>query len=65
MAVRRLDGEDDCKDGWTCPGVWEEHAAAADVVVVGQLLEPSPVPLGSGEVAVRVPRAVLRNAKLA
>jgi hypothetical protein len=65
MTTRRLGGNDECKDGWTCPGVWEEHVGAADVVVVGELLDPSPVPLGAGEVAVRIPRAVLRDADLA
>ncbi len=65
MAMRRLSGGDECKDGWTCPGVWEEHPAAEDLVVVGQLLESSPVPLGPGEVAVRIPRTVLRNTDLA
>jgi hypothetical protein len=64
MAVRRISGDRECKDGWTCPGVWEERPAAADLVVVGQLLEPSPVPLGPGEVAVRIPRAVLRDTDL-
>jgi hypothetical protein len=53
-----------CKDGFTCPGVWEEHDGAKDVIVVSKQIGTSPVPLGPDEVAVRLPRRILRNADL-
>jgi hypothetical protein len=31
---------------------------------VGELLDPSPVPLGEGEVAIRLPRLVIRDARI-
>lgn len=63
MALRRMSG--DCKDELgTCPGLWEEDQMLEDVIAVGRLLEPSPVPLGEGEVAVRLPRRVIRDAKI-
>ncbi len=64
MALRRLTRDEQSKDGFTCPGVWEEEQHPEGVVVVGELLEPSPVPLGPGERAVRLPRHVLRDADL-
>jgi hypothetical protein len=36
-----------------------------DVIAVGTLLDPSPVPLGEGEVAIQLPRRVIGDAKLA
>ncbi|MGH3800177.1 MAG: hypothetical protein ACRDTD_08625 [Pseudonocardiaceae bacterium] len=35
-----------------------------DIIAVGKLLDPSPVPLGQGKVAVRIPRRVVRNARI-
>ncbi len=64
MALRRLTRDEMCKDGFTCPGVWEEEQRPEGLVVVGELLEPSPVPLGPGERAVRLPRQVLRDVDL-
>lgn len=69
MALRNLTGGDDqCKDQITCPGVWGddkgETLAVEDAVVVGELLDPSPVPLGARERAVRLRRSVLRRADL-
>ncbi len=61
MVLRQLATE--CKDGVTCASVWEDDAADS-VVVVGELVDPSPVPLGSGEQAVRLPRHVLGAANL-
>lgn len=65
MTLRRLDGDDAlCKDGFTCPGVWEEHEGAEDIVVVGKQIGTSPVPLGPDEVAVRLPRRILQDTDL-
>lgn len=58
MALRWLAGE--CMDGATCPGVWEDDEEDHEhTVVVGELLDPSPVPLGPSERAIRLPRSVL------
>jgi hypothetical protein len=63
MGLRRLSGQ--CEDIETCPGVWEADQYPDDVIVVGELLEPSPVPLGPGEGAVRLSRHVVCDAKVA
>lgn len=63
MAIRRLSA--DCEDGdWTCPGVWDDDEYPEDVTAVGKLLDPSPVPLGEGEVAIRIPRRVITDARI-
>lgn len=63
MAMRRLSG--DCEDNaWTCPGVWEDGEDSEDVTVVGILLDPSPVPLGEGEAAIRIPRRLIAEARI-
>jgi hypothetical protein len=65
MALRRLSGYCNCKDAIeTCPGLWEEDQMPEDVIAVGTLLDPSPVLLGEGEVAIRLPRLVIRDAKI-
>jgi hypothetical protein len=46
------------------PRLWEEDQIPEDVIAVGTLLDPSPVPLGEGEVAIRLPRQVIVDAKI-
>lgn len=58
MALRRLSGDTD----ETSPGMWDEDQMLEDVIAVGTLLDPSPVPLGEGEVAIRLPWRVVRDA---
>lgn len=55
MALRRLSGDWENAD-WTCPGVWEDDDCLEDAVVVGELVDPSPVPVGPGKVAIRLSR---------
>lgn len=63
MAIRQLSG--DCfEDDGSCPGVWDDDGCPEDVVAVGKLLDPSPVPLGEGEVAIRIPRRVITDARI-
>jgi len=66
MALRRVATEPEpCKDGYTCPGVWVDDDPDVDeVVIVGKDLDPSPVPLGPGERAIRIQRQMLQNANL-
>jgi hypothetical protein len=65
MALKRISVDADCKDGLTCPSVWaDEQADSEYVVVVGQVMDPSPVPLADGEVAVRLRRQIVQDAKL-
>lgn len=63
MALRRLSGdrEDEIE---AFPGLWEEEQIPEDVITVGELLDPSPVPLDAGEVAIRLPRQVIIDAKI-
>ncbi|MGH3821562.1 MAG: hypothetical protein ACRDRA_01765 [Pseudonocardiaceae bacterium] len=35
-----------------------------DVVIVGDVLDPSPVPLGAGERAIRIRRRIVKSANL-
>lgn len=60
MAIRQLATECNGKDG--CPGVWADDAVPSDVIVVGAIVDPCPVPLGEGEVAVRLHRRTIVDA---
>jgi hypothetical protein len=63
MALRRLSG--DCEDEVEASaGLWDEDRIPEDVIAVGELLDPSPVPLGEGEVAIGLPRQVIVDAKI-
>ncbi|WP_322769609.1 hypothetical protein [Frankia sp. Cr1] len=64
MVLRQLATEE-CKDGFTCPGVWVDDDDPDHVIVVGVVRDsPSPVPVGPGEVAVRLRRQTVRDARL-
>jgi hypothetical protein len=64
MALRRLSSECESAD-WSCPGIWDDdEMPEVDVIAVGRLLDPSPVPLGSGQVAIRLSRRVVRDAQI-
>jgi len=63
MALRLLATE--CKDGFTCPSVWVDDDDPDHVIVVGAVQEvPASVPVGPGEVAVRLRRQTVRDANL-
>ncbi|MGH4018850.1 MAG: hypothetical protein ACRDT0_06330 [Pseudonocardiaceae bacterium] len=64
MALRRVATDELCKDGYTCHGVWVDDDLNMDVVIVGEDLYPSPVPLGAGERAVRIRRQIVQSANL-
>ncbi|MGB6164693.1 MAG: hypothetical protein WCF33_03435 [Pseudonocardiaceae bacterium] len=65
MVLRRVATDELCKDGYTCHGVWvDDDSGTADVVIVGEDLDPSPVPLGTGERAVRIRRQIVQSANL-
>jgi hypothetical protein len=49
-----------CTDGQTCPAAWT--AEDGTVLVRGDLTERADVPLGAGEVLVRVPASTLLEA---
>lgn len=62
MTLRRLSGT--CDDEVEpCHGIWDDDHPDG-VIVVGDLLDPAPVPLGAGEVAIRLRRQVVRDAKI-
>lgn len=60
MAIRQLATE--CRDKDGCPGVWEDDGDLVNVIVVGEVVDPCPVPLGAGEVAVRLRRQTVADA---
>lgn len=60
MAMRLLATE--CEDKFTCPGVWEDDADPGNVIVVGHVVDACPVPLGDGEIAVRLRRETIARA---
>lgn len=65
MGLRRVATDELCKDGYTCHGVWvDDDPAIEDVVIVGAELDPSPVPLGTGERAIRIRRQIVQRANL-
>lgn len=65
MVLRRVATDELCKDGYTCHGVWVDgDRGMEDVVIVGEDLDPSPVPLGTGERAVRIRRQIVQSANL-
>lgn len=65
MVLRRVATDELCKDGYTCHEVWaDDDPDIDDVVIVGDDLDPSPVPLGTGERAVRIRRQIVQSANL-
>ncbi|MGQ0773936.1 MAG: hypothetical protein ACT4NY_05890 [Pseudonocardiales bacterium] len=65
MVLRRVATDELCKDGYTCHGVWvDDDPGIGDVVIVGEDLDPSPVPLGTGERAIRIRRRIVQSANL-
>lgn len=64
MTWHRGSVDESCKDGYTCPAVWANEKDPSDVMIVGVVLDPSPVPLAPGERAVRIPRQVIKDANL-
>ena len=62
MRLRQLASE--CTDIETCPSVWRDDDNPDDLVVVGRVLEGSPVSLGEGEAAVALRWQTVRDAVL-
>jgi hypothetical protein len=62
MALRQLAGQ--CDDKTTCPGVWIDEDQPDEVIIVGAHLVQAPVPLGPGEVAVRLSIQLLQDTRL-
>lgn len=62
MTIRKLAGA--CDDADSYPGVWEDDQSPGDAIIVGMVLDPSPVPLGPGEIAVRVNKQLIRDANV-
>ncbi len=62
---RRLAVDHACRDGYTCESVWgQDQDRSEDVVVVGRPAEPGTVPLGDGEIAVRIKREIIADAEI-
>lgn len=61
---RRLAVDDACRDGYTCPSVWADDSDPEHLVVVGRPVEPGAVPIGDGEIAVRIKRQIVADAEI-
>lgn len=62
--LRRLSVDDYCKDGRTCQSVLGDDEVVEDLVIVGHAVPPGTVPLAAGEVAVRIRRRIVADAKI-
>jgi len=62
--MRRLSVDAECKGTYTCPSVWEDDQDPDYLVVVGNPAEFGGVPMADGEVAIRVKRQVVADAKI-
>lgn len=59
MTFRRL--ATTCKSGKTCPGIWADDDNPDEAIVVGKVVSPAQVSVGLDEIAVRIPRQLLRD----
>lgn len=61
MSLRRLsvNGEDDDQNS---ASIWIDDDLPGEVIVVDRLLDPSPVPVGSDKVTIRMPLRLIRDA---
>ena len=65
MALVRVSVGPNCLDGDTCHGVWVDNEQDPEyALVVGEDLDPAPIPLAQGERVVRLRRVILHNANL-
>lgn len=62
--MRRLSVDASCKDGFSCPSVHTDDTDPAHLVIVGEPVPAGTVPLGPGEVAIRVKRQVIADAEV-
>ena len=60
----RLSVDAECKNG-TCPAVFADDGDPANLWIVGVPVPPGTVPVGPGEVAIRVKRQVIADAEIA
>lgn len=61
---RRLSVEASCKDGLTCPAVFDDTSDPDHLWIVGVPVEAGTVPVGDGEIAIRVKRQVVADANI-
>jgi hypothetical protein len=62
--LRRISVDMDCKAKGTCQSVWSDDEITEDIVIIGRAVAPGTVPLATGEVAIRVKRQVIADAKI-
>lgn len=62
--MQRLSVDAECKDGFSCPSVHADDTDPLYVVVVGKAVPAGTVPLGPGEIAIRVKRQVIADAEI-
>ncbi|GAA0645774.1 hypothetical protein GCM10010174_81000 [Kutzneria viridogrisea] len=62
--LRRLSVDQMCKAAYTCPSVWEDDTDPEYLVVVGHQVPNETVPMAEGEIAIRIKRQVVADAKI-
>lgn len=62
--LHRLSVDEQCEDVSTCQSVWGDDQVLDDLVIVGRPVAPGTVPMGKGEVAVRIRRRIVADAKI-
>jgi hypothetical protein len=62
--MRRLSVDAECKDGFSCPSVHSDDDDLTHLVIVGEPVPAGTVPLGPGEVAIRVKRQLIADAEI-
>jgi hypothetical protein len=62
--LRRISVDDFCKDMTDCPSVWVDDDNPDELLIVGYEADPGVVPLAKGEVAIRIRRQVVVDARI-
>lgn len=62
--MRRLSVDVECKGTYTCPSVWQDDTDPDYLLVVGHPAQVGAVPMAEGEIAIRVKRQVVADAKI-
>jgi hypothetical protein len=62
--LRRLSVDDTCGDDDTCPAVWDDDQCRDELVIVGHPVPDGTVPLAKGEIALRIRRKIVADARI-
>jgi hypothetical protein len=62
--LKRISVDDYCDDLRSCQSVWEDDEIMDDLVIIGHRVPAGTVPLAEGEIAIRIRRRVVANARI-